>query len=135
MQAIPQEFINQYASNGGDLEILTKAQRRAIPEEISKASEEGMEALVLYSAGKIKKEDLPANVFLNCFLRKSLLAISKTKLRLQYNQLCKEQGYTDCVPKEVQEKFNEKQQKMYKEINDMKKDLLEQYNKKINRRK
>ncbi len=133
IEAIPQEIINQRAANGGDLEYLTKEQIQAIPEEISEVSKEGLEALILYSAGKIKKEDLPANVILNYALRKNLLNIVKTRLIQHQNQVCKENGYTDHVPNEVQEKFNEKLKEIYKEINEKKKDLLKQCNKKENK--
>ncbi len=135
IEAIPQEIINQRAANGGDLSDLTEEQIKAIPEEISKISKEGLDALILFGAGKIKREDLPANVILNYALREKLLNIVKAKLIQHQNQVCKEQGYTNYVPIEIQERFNEELKEIYKEINEKKKDLLEQYdNKKIEER-
>ena len=136
IRAIPQEIINQRATKGKDLSHLSEEQISAIPQKsinmlaatsryssdlsekriaeipkvITEISRESIEALILYGSGKIKKEDLPANIFLNRHLRAALLKIIDVRLIKQYNKICKDHGYVDYVPDKVKKSFDKKVQ-------------------------
>ena len=128
IRAIPQEDINQYVANGGHLSYLSEQQIAEIPKVITEISRESIEALILYGSGKIKKEDLPANIFLNRHLRAALLKIIDVRLIKQYNKICKDHGYVDYVPDKVKKSFDKKVQEIEQVIIETMQKKLEEIN-------
>ena len=116
IEAIPQEIINQRAANGWSFGGLTAKQIAAIPRGILEFDEKMRNALILYAAGKIKKDDLPNEVYANYKSRRILLGIIKTKLIKKFNQICDEKGFGEYVPHELKKVFDEKCAQIRQEV-------------------
>ena len=128
-EEIPQDAVNQRAAYDGDLGGLTDEQRKAIPRGILVFDEKMRNALILYAAGKIKKDDLPNEVYANCKSRRILLGIIKTKLIKKFNQICDEKGFGEDVPHELKKVFDEKCAQIQQEVREKQQQAVSQLGK------
>ena len=124
IENIPQISINLGVSLGktdinDGLFTILDAQKKAIPEAILEIDENAKNALILYGAGKIGKEDLPTEVYANPGLRHVLLHIIKTRTMKRFNEGCIEYGYLDNVPAEIVEEFDKRLEAMGKEVEEL----------------
>lgn len=126
---IPQANINQYVAHVGSCYGISDEQRMLIPKQIREITEEGRTALILYSLGKIKSNELPANVYLNPDLRNELLNIIKKRMIDQYEQICQTNGYIEKVPDEVKESFDRKLKEVKKSVEHKMQECLAEVNK------
>lgn len=127
--AIPQESINERAAKGKSLSGLFVHQIGSIPKQIREITEEGITALILYSVGKIKSNELPANVYLNPDLRNQLLNIIRKRMIAQYEQICQKNGYIEKVPDKVKESFDGKLKEVEKSVEHKMQECLAEVNK------
>jgi len=125
--SVPNDIREKYSLVYGDLCLFfdDEEQLKAIPKDLittSDYSDEIKNAIVLYSLGKITKEELPIEVFANYKTRKDLLNIIKVKLFKHFQEICYEMSFKGKVPDEVKMAFDKKCEEIEKEINE-KKDL------------
>ena len=116
IKAIPQEIINERAANGGSLGWFSADQRKTIPEKVLHMTNEAREALILYTIGKIKKQDLPIDVFVNHSARRCLLEVIRVKTEKHFYEICEKNGYIQYIPQEVLSAFDERLQTIEKEV-------------------
>lgn len=110
---INQSYFTKGALPAGLSYSISPTQARKVPEELQ---DEKVGPIVLYSVGKIKKEDLPIEVFANYKTRMEFFRVAKGKLVSAFNDLCDKHGYTESVPPVIMEAFNKKLEELQNEI-------------------
>ena len=131
LKDLPQLPFNlRVARRGDSLRSMPNEKQRAVPKVICDYEfdeikgkmvllagyNENANALILYSLGKISKDDLPISIFVNESWRTRLLRVIKRNTTNKFNRICAENGFETDVPETLVKAFNEKLKQIEEDV-------------------
>ncbi len=103
--SIPQRAFYENWANGGRATQIDEKSKEKLG---GKPSQEMVDAVILYSGGKITKDEIPLECYGNYRARSSLFSIIESNTKDAFNTVCNKYGFEENVPQDLVEKFDEK---------------------------